>query len=150
MRNLYCLASELAFLVICSKVSFMIMHVKPKRAWSALGWVTATRYMYNSLFCCFLNLHQFFLYSSTKTIRWTQLKGFISSKFLFVLAAQEELGGHIWWLHQETDGRLVGRSESDVCQHSPDPWPHSRWPLRRGVYYGDISSVNDNFLNQHF
>ena len=31
----------------------MIMHVKPKRAWSALGWVTATRYTLISVIYCY-------------------------------------------------------------------------------------------------
>ena len=31
----------------CGRVSLMIRHFKPKREWSALGWVTATRYKSN-------------------------------------------------------------------------------------------------------
>ena len=39
----YCLACELAFLVMRYRISLKTMHVRPKRAWSVLGWVTATR-----------------------------------------------------------------------------------------------------------
>jgi hypothetical protein len=42
-ENLYCLASELAFWW-CGRVSLLITKVKLQRAWSSLGWVTATCY----------------------------------------------------------------------------------------------------------
>jgi hypothetical protein len=44
--NLYCLARELPFWW-CGRVSLLITQVKQRRAWSVLGWVTATRYNNN-------------------------------------------------------------------------------------------------------
>jgi hypothetical protein len=41
---LHCLARELAFLTICSRVFLLITQVKQRRAWSAPGREPATRY----------------------------------------------------------------------------------------------------------
>lgn len=53
---------------------------------------------------------------------------------LRIILAQEEPDGHIWWLHKEADGGVVGGCQSNVCHHPPDPWPGPRWPNGRGVY----------------
>jgi hypothetical protein len=42
--NLYCLARELVFWR-CGRVSLLTTQVKHRRAWSAPGWVTVTRYI---------------------------------------------------------------------------------------------------------
>jgi hypothetical protein len=97
--NLYCLARKLAF---SGRVSLLTTHVKQQRAWSASGWVSATRHNIYSFFMKFSVCHLSMCQINAKWhnvlmhinfIDWLIIYGFMSRSRMFHLYGDVTISG---------------------------------------------------------